>query len=265
MAQPTGRRVQAVDKAIALLEHIRREGTVRVTDVAERFDMSPGGAHNYLATLQANGWLTREDERYALSSHLVIFGEHVRNRSVVYAAGWEEIDAIADETGENAHLVVEDDGTGITLYEQFGEESVGKQFFIQNREKGARDLHCSSSGKAILAHLPDDRVEEIVAERGLAEYTDNTITDPAALETELEGIRETGVAFNDEEQLTGIRAVSAPIVDPRTDDVLGAVGVGGLASRFEGTYYEETLPELVRNTANVIQVNIQTEDYTAPR
>jgi DNA-binding IclR family transcriptional regulator len=246
------------------MEFLRSEGAVRVTEVAEALNMSPGGAHNYLATLVENGWVTREGSKYVLSNHLVTFGEHVRNRSEIFAAGWEEIDRLAEETGEKVHLVVEVEGHCVTLYEEFGENAVGTQYCIENRERATSDLHCTSSGKAILAHLPTDRSTSVLDEHEFQAHTQNTITERSALESELEKIRDEGVAYNDEEEIVGLRAVSAPIVDPSNDEVLGAIGVGGPTSRFEGQYYEEELPTLVRDTANVIQVNIQTQDYVIP-
>jgi DNA-binding IclR family transcriptional regulator len=58
--------------------------------------------------------------------------------------------------------------------------------------------HSVSSGKALLAYLPEQRVEHILAE-GLPRFTERTITDPAYLREELAQIRQQGYAVAREE------------------------------------------------------------------
>ncbi|MFB6187002.1 MAG: IclR family transcriptional regulator C-terminal domain-containing protein, partial [Halobacteriaceae archaeon] len=62
---------------------------------------------------------------------------------------------------------------------------------------GARRLpHANAAGKAILAHLPEDVVHDILDRTGLPEHTKHTITSRKELFDELDSIRERGYAVN---------------------------------------------------------------------
>ena len=66
-------------------------------------------------------------------------------------------------------------------------------------------------GKAILAFVPEDRREELIARIEFVPRGPNTITDPQAFRAELERIRAAGIAVNDEELAYGLRSIAAPI------------------------------------------------------
>lgn len=117
-------------------------------------------------------------------------------------------------------------------------------------------LHDISAGKAILAYLPEERVDAIVANVGLERKTHNTITDRQELARELEATRDRGVAFNFEESMEGLHAVGAPIrkVD---GGVYGAISIGGPAHRLPEDLLREELGPLILGAANEIEINIR--------
>ncbi|MFN2167474.1 MAG: IclR family transcriptional regulator C-terminal domain-containing protein, partial [Anaerolineae bacterium] len=63
--------------------------------------------------------------------------------------------------------------------------------------------HCTASGKVLLASLPPDTIEPMLA-APLASYTEKTITSPDRLREELEQVRRRGYAVADEEFEVGI-------------------------------------------------------------
>jgi DNA-binding IclR family transcriptional regulator len=73
-------------------------------------------------------------------------------------------------------------------------------------------LHCTSSGKAMLAFQDAGLIEQFIG-RGLKAFTPSTITDPAVLRAALQDIRERGYATSVEEIRAGIASVAAPIRD----------------------------------------------------
>ena len=115
-------------------------------------------------------------------------------------------------------------------------------------------LHSTALGKAVLAHLPESYVYEIIDQHGLPAQTNQTITDPDELFDELETIRERGFAQDKGERAGGIRCIAAPVVDGE-DRVLGAVSVAGPTNRMEEDRFGRTIPGMVRRAANVIEIN----------
>lgn len=116
-------------------------------------------------------------------------------------------------------------------------------------------LHNTALGKAILAHLPRERVDRIIDEHGLPKTTEQTITDRDELYLRLGEIRDRGFAFDDEERLEGLRCIAVPILD-QDNNVKGAISVAGPSSRLQGEQFEEEFPKVVQNTANVIELNM---------
>jgi DNA-binding IclR family transcriptional regulator len=111
-------------------------------------------------------------------------------------------------------------------------------------------LHCTAVGKALLAHLPEAEVDQLVAEQGFIRYNDNTISSVRQLKQELDVIRSRGYSLDDEEEEIGVRCVGAPIFSPGKE-VIAALSIVGETGRIS----PENLPGLCRNvieTANLV-------------
>jgi hypothetical protein len=152
---------------------------------------------------------------------------------------------------ELANLVVEEHGWGVYLAVERGENAVAIDTYVGKREH----LHSTAAGKAILAHLPTERVEAIVERRGLPGHTTDTLTSREALFERLDTIRERRFAFDREENLPGLRCVAAPIT---SDDgtVLGGISVSGPTSRLEGDRLEHELSDQITRISNIIEINV---------
>ena len=79
-------------------------------------------------------------------------------------------------------------------------------------------------GKAILAFVAEDYREELIARIDFVPRGPNTITDPQAFRDELERIRASGIAVNDEELAYGLRSIAAPI-HAHSGEVLAALNL----------------------------------------
>jgi len=252
------RRIKTVDRTCDILGALKDLEGATISDLAQHIDLSAGSIHTHLNTLRKNGYVRKVNNTYRLDFKFFTMGEHVRNRTKIYLAGRSEVDELAEKSGEYVHLVVENNGKAIAIYEDRGENAVATEYHIRLREE-PQGIHYSATGKAILAYLPDRRVEAIIENHGLQQATENTISDREALFEELEQIRDQGYSINDEEEMLRLRTVAAP-VRAHNGGVLGAVGVTAPTSRMKGERFHEEFPELVMQTANVIEVNLETVD-----
>lgn len=242
--------LNAIDVMRALM-HLDGAG---VTELADHLGEPKSTTYTYLKSLENGGLVRKVDDDYRLSYDMLIFGEYVRNQSLLYTIGKHKIDGVATETGQYAHLVVEENGRGHNLYKSRGERAVGDDYQMAKFQQ--RDyLHITASGKAILAHLPRERVEEIVDRHGLPARTERTITSRERLFEELADVREQGYSRNDEEEIEGFRAIGAPIRS-RDGSVLGSISVSGPKSVFGSESDYQEIVDLVTKTANVIEVNV---------
>ena len=248
------RTLDTVTTATQVLDLVREYDEIGASELAAALEISKSTAHIHLKTLKENGLLVQRDGSYRLAFKFTVLGEYVRSQSPLYRYGKQEVDNLAKETNQYTHIVTEEGGFGINLYQVKGDTSIEGEY--QTEKVQRRDhLHYTAAGKAILAHLPRKRVEEIIDKRGLPAQTDNTITDTDSLFKELERIRQRGYAYNDAEEIDGYRAIGAPIRGS-DDRVLGSLSISGPTSLMQGDRFENELPEQVTQSANVIEVNI---------
>jgi len=245
------RRVQAVEITLAVIEYLKAHDGAGVTELAEALGHSKGTVHGHLTTLLDNGYLVKEDGTYHLSLRYFDLANTAVDRLGVYGAAEEELEDLAEESGELAQFAVEEHGKAVYLCKTGGERAVQTGSSVGAHEY----MHCIALGKAMLSQMPDERVDEIVDRHGLPAFTDRTTTARDRLHEELATVRDQGYAFDNEERIEGVRCVAAPIQNG--DDVLGAVSVTAPCRRMVREFFREEVPEMVTRSANVIEINSQ--------
>ncbi|RQG88071.1 IclR family transcriptional regulator [Natrarchaeobius halalkaliphilus] len=253
----SSRVLQTADTTFEIINVIKSRDGAKATEIAEHLDLSRSAVYNHLTTLIENEWIIRTENSYQLSLKFLMLGVYVRNHNRLFSVGKSEVQKLAQETGETAHLATEQQGYQINLLKETGELAVGDQYHTQKLQQ-TNYHHDTATGKAMLAFLPEERVETILDKQGLPSKTSNTITDRDVFLEELHEIRERGYSYNDEEEIEGLRAVGAPITDQH-GNVLGSVSVSGPTSRLKNDRYHEELPEKVMSTANIIELNLNME------
>lgn len=248
--------VKALATGFQIIETIRALDGAGVSELANELSMPKSTVHDYLRTLTDTEYLVKIDKEYHVGARFLGLGGYARSRMQVYHIAQPEINKLAEETGEHANLMIEEHGKGIFLYRSMGKDAVN----LETRSGIRVPLQTTALGKAILAHLPETRVDEIIDENGIPEMTENTVSDRSELKRELEKDRNRGYSVNDEELYQGIRAVGVPILD-EDDCVVGALSVSGPVSRLQGDRFETKLPHMVTNAANVIEVNLAHSDH----
>jgi len=129
---------------------------------------------------------------------------------------------LSDQVGETVYLGERRDDEVATLLHVFSPSSREQMHWYDRLP-----LHCSSSGKVLLAHAEESDVAAVL-EQGLPRYTEHTITDPVALRAELTRVRQQGYAVDFEEYQLGANAVAVPVLNAG-DTVVAALVVLGPA------------------------------------
>ena len=257
MLDRSHRTLETVARACEVLRVLERLDGAGVTEVAEELDISKSSAHAYLATLHEQRLVVQRGNEYRLSLRFFDLGQHVKQHHALFEHGREQVEELARRSGEYAHLMCQQHGLEKNIHKVAGDQAIGEHY-QQIKKQQSDYLHITASGKAVLAQLPESEARQIVDHYGLERKTDETITEPEVLFEELEAIRDRGYAVNDEEEITGIRAVAAPIQTVSSEST-GAISVSGPKRRLTGEFYEETLPALVMEQANVVEANVNME------
>ena len=245
------RGIKATRTTFAIVEALHDVDGARLTELADHVGIANSTTHEHLSTLQECGYVVEDDGEFSLSLKFLDHGTRAKHRyRPLLEASRPALDGLVAETDETVNLVVEEHGQAVYVDRLTGERGVPTNSWVGRR----KPLHSLSAGKAILAHLPADRLGEIVDESGLPPATDRTITARDRLERELEAIRERGVSFNDRESHDRIRAVGTPIV--LDGHVHGAVSVAGPAKRLTGEYFRAEIPDLLLGAVNEIELKL---------
>ncbi|WP_273836745.1 IclR family transcriptional regulator [Halococcus sp. PRR34] len=251
MGQTSTPSLRTTENTIRVVRSLKELDGAGVTELATHLSMSKSTVHDHLATLRRHDYVTKDGDSYEIGLGFFEMGEYARKRRKIYEVARPEVADLAAETGELANLMVEEHGRGVYLYRARGEKAVTLDTHTGKR----RYLHNTALGKAILAHLPDSRVDEILDRHGLPAATPNTITDREQLHQKLAEIRERGVAYCGQERVEGLQCVAAPVLG-RDDEVLGAISVAAPTTRLTGERFAEEIPELVLQAANVVEINV---------
>lgn len=246
-----GNRVEAVVKTLDILEALWQAEGAGVTELTDRTGVAKSTVHAHLTTLRSKGYVVQDGDEYRLSLRFLSFGEHVKHAEPLYEAADAPIDELSAQVGERVLCSTHQNGLGTVI-----NVSEGTRSFTSDIDIGTHTyLHSSAGGKAMLAHFPEERVEDVIEQWGLPAFSENTITDRETLSDELDAIREEGVAYNNGEYLRGISAIGAPILD-NDGTVYGAVTVAGPQHRLENEWEENDLRDRLLSTANTIEVNV---------
>jgi IclR family pca regulon transcriptional regulator len=115
--------------------------------------------------------------------------------------------------------------------------------------------YCSATGKALLAFLPRPDLDRLLSRIELIQRGPRTLTDKRALLTELDQVRHTGIAVNDEELESALRSIAAP-VRSRSGEVIAAINVAIPWSPATMSELARRLGPAVQATANEIAARV---------
>jgi DNA-binding IclR family transcriptional regulator len=199
-----------------------------VSELARRAQLSKSTAHRVLGMLERNGVVERCGNGYRLGERLhrlgqAVYGpdaEKVRDVLLPFLADLYEL------TRETVHLAVLQDTHVVYLAKLYGHRPAS----VPSRIGGRLPAHATAVGKALLAY--DFDAAEQAMRQPLWRFTDRTITDPDALSSELDRIRRTGVAFDDEEYQPGLACVAVPVLN-RGGRAMAALSVAGRHGRID--------------------------------
>lgn len=99
-------------------------------------------------------------------------------------------------------------------------------------------LYCSGMGRALMAYLSEQEVDQILDASDLRPLTPTTIYDPAGIKEDLKEVRRKGYSWSAGESIDGIYSICAPVFDWHGRP-LAAVGVAAPQARFDDKKVEK--------------------------
>jgi DNA-binding IclR family transcriptional regulator len=219
--------IQSIERAAAILRLLSgRTRRLGVVDLAGELGLPKGTVHGLLRTLQHVGFVEQDEEtgKYQLGAALLHMGSSYLDGNELRTRALNWSDSLAARTNESVRIGTLHEGQVLIVHHVFRPDDS-----LQTLDVGALlPAHASALGKILLAHHAYAAAE--LARHGLESFTPATITDPEALERELERVRKRGWAADIGELVNGEVSCAAPILDRRGVTV-GAMGVSGPPDR----------------------------------
>jgi IclR family KDG regulon transcriptional repressor len=226
---PESYNVRAVERAMQILSSLDSEHPERgVSEIAQATGLHKATTHRIAMTLLNCGFLERtaDGESLRLGLGIVELGLGALRDLDFRRAAFPYMQQLVERFDEACDLAIFDRDRVLYVEVVHSEHSLT----ITTRVGRRLPVHCTASGKVLLAFLPAEVVAPILT-APLRAYTEKTIKSPAQLREELEAVRQRGYGLDDEECEVGIRAVSAPIYDI-DGNVIAAMGLAGPSKRF---------------------------------
>lgn len=243
------RTIRSVEIAVSIIDVLQENGGAGVTELATELNHSKSTIHSHLRTLEDRKLIVNDEDGYRLSLRILDMATHVRDQIGNYDVIRDEVNTLADETGEIAQFGIEEYGEVSYLYKNTGERGVE----TASRVGTQQPIYSTALGKSILAYLPQERSRAIIENIEFEPQTANTIDNAEDLLRDLERIRDRGYGIDDEENFDGLRCVAAPVKNG--DNVLGSVSITGPSSRFTTDSIHDDFADKVMRAANVIELN----------
>jgi DNA-binding IclR family transcriptional regulator len=242
-------------KAFAFLEAVAKaQRPLSILDLSVLLDIPQPTAHRIVHMLVGEGLLVREpgSRRYGPGERLANLSLGLLSAAVRSAPRHAILKDLSEELRETCNFGVISGNDLVYLDRVEAAWPFGLRF-----EAGSRvPLHCTSMGKLFLSYMPAETRRRLLNTRPLHPYTATTITDPAALTRELDNIRKTGIATDNQEFLAGVVCVAVPIhADNGT--VVAAIAVSAPLARMSLQQGLQHIPRL-REAAAKIQDTLTT-------
>lgn len=196
-----------------------------VAEISDRLNYSQSKTYRLVRTLVQYGLLQDQGRsaKYSLGLNVLRLGFLAQQRFSITTLARPFMEEARSASRETVFLIAMCGLKAIVLERVESEEPVRWSVTPPGQEI---PLHCTAAGKVLMAHLPQEDWDDIIAKEGLRRYTANTITDIRELKDHLLGIRNTGHALSNQEFYEEERAAAAPVING-SGGVVGALAIAG--------------------------------------
>lgn len=244
--------LSSVENALKILECFTIDETEkRVTNIATELGIAKSTASRILKTLSNEGYVKKnpESQKYSLGNKILTLYSALMSNMEIVKEAHPTLEKLAKDTSESVQLA-ELEGSNVIYMEQI-KSSYPIQIFAHIGR--INPIHCTSSGKLLLAYQDFHTIENILSSE-LKQYTNTTITDANILKKELLEIRSLGYCYIENEFIDGIVSIAAPIKD-YNKNVIAAVSLVGPIQRINGIKKQQFINKVVE-AAKEISINM---------
>ena len=229
----------AVERALTMLETVAQSAEgLSNAEISRKLKIPKSSASYILRTLETRGYFARDAEsgKYRVGLKILSLSRGALGGIDVRGIALPIMRRLMQHTGLTCHLAVLDGAEAVYIEKVEPETFIRMDTWVGRRMR----VHATSVGKAIVAHIPQEELEEILRKSGMERRTPKTITTVPRLLRELEKVRDQGFAVDDEENNLGARCVAASIFDDH-GLIVASVGLSGTTQQVN----PQTMPHIL--------------------
>lgn len=183
---------------------------VTLKEIAEAVEMTTSTTLKILDTLVLIGYATKDesDKTYQLGPSLIKFGNTMIDNSTLKKIAVPILEELQAKVDETIHLGV---ANGFELVYLDKLEPKNQSIYMSSRVGVSRPLYSTGMGKIFLSSFEEEKIAQYFEMTELEAYTDKTITDQEALREEIERMKSTAIAYDDEEMEKDCYCIAMPI------------------------------------------------------
>jgi IclR family pca regulon transcriptional regulator len=240
--------VHSLARGLAVIRAFDRDHALMTSsEVAERTDLNRAAARRFLLTLVREGYAETDGKRFRLRPQVLELGYAALSSLSFAEIAMPSMQELSNKVDEVCLADVLDGSDVVYLA-----KTASKRLVNISIEVGSRiPAFCVSSGRVLLAALPDDALERYLESLDATSFTSTTVTDRDALRATILQTRASGWSIVDQEYELGFRSISVPVPD-RSGKVVAALNLCCPSPRVSlETMRDDFLPELVDTAARI--------------
>lgn len=220
--------LQSLVRAFAVLEVLSKSDVpLRLAEVSQRMQIHKSTVHRSLMVLERISLIERTaDNHFRLGMKLYELGSRALQQMDLRTRIRPYFQRLSTQFGMTVHLGVLQKTSVVYL----DKAEPNRRICLSSKTGSTNPVYCTSLGKAMLAYLPEEAVEEIVQQINFVRFTPKTICSKEELLEALYRVRKREFAVDDEEIELGVRCIGAPIFDENNVPV-AALSMSGPKAR----------------------------------
>lgn len=222
--------VGVIGKVLRILEALRNSpGGLSLRGICVETRINKSTAYRFLAHLEREGYLFRDEAgTYVVGPKLVGLAGGATYQTALRKIGRPILQKLWNITGETVNLGILD-GQHVYYLDVLQSQHA---FRMASHAGMWRPIYCTAMGKALAAWLPSDDRKHVLSSMRFEHVTRHTITQIPRFEKELEKIRQSGYAIDNEEAVLGARCIAAPVL-LADGKVAAAISISGPTTRID--------------------------------
>ena len=240
----------AVERALEILEiMVQNNRSFTATEMAGILNVSVNSVFRIFIELERKYYVLKDpaDSSYELTPKIYYLGTALKERISIVTAARTYMKRLFRTTNETVILSVLDEDYNTIIVDQL----VSKQPVKFVSTVGCKyDTYVSATGKAMLAFLEPNEIEEYLTKTRFKKITENTIVDKMKFREELQKIREEGIALDQEESIPGLISMASPVFSAG-GKVEGAIGTTDFVFLMKEGKLEQVVEQIKKQAADL--------------